>query len=105
MDRTVGGTCEGFLLEIKEDGNYLTVYSEDDDRALVDLASLRECLAQENVTDYDLLQVARMVRAADGVREKLEPGRADDEENKIVPFRIEIARDWMSASVRFVDAM
>lgn len=104
MDRTVGGTCEGFLLEIKEDGNYLTVYSEDDDRALVDLASLRECLAQEDVTDYDLLQVARMVRAADGVREKLEPGRADDEENKIVPFRIEIARDKMSAAVRFDEA-
>ena len=104
MDRTVGGMRDGFLLEIKEDGNYLTVYPEEEGRTLVDLTSLREHLAKENVTDYDLLQVARMVRAADGVREKLESAPEDGEENKIVPFRIEIARDKMSAAVRFDDA-
>ena len=103
MDRTVGGLREGFQLTIKADGNYLIIYPEREGSALIDLGTLRKRLEDEGVTDYDVLQLARLVRAADGVEERLELPADDGEENTVIPFRIEISRDGMTAAVRFDD--
>ena len=66
MERTVGGKRDGFQLVVKADGNYITVYPEGEGAAVVDLATLRKNLEDEGITDYDVLQLARIVRSADG---------------------------------------
>ena len=72
MDRTVGGLREGFQLTIKADGTYLTVYPESADSSSIDLETLKQRLENEGVADYDVIQLARLVRAADGFEERLE---------------------------------
>ena len=101
MERTIGGLREGFQLVIKADGNYLTVYPEEREGAVIELSVLRKRLEDAEVTDYDIIQLARLVRAADGVETKLEPRTEQGEENAVIPFSIEIARDGMTAAVRF----
>ena len=101
MERTIGGVREGFQLVIKADGNYLTVYPEEREGAVIELSVLRKRLEDAEVTDYDIIQLARLVRAADGVETKLEPRTEQGEENAVIPFSIEIARDGMTAAVRF----
>ncbi|EKU70685.1 DUF342 domain-containing protein [Selenomonas sp. F0473] len=104
MDKTVGSRHEGYLLALRTDGNYLTIYPEDEGGAIVELADIRKYLEAAGVTDYDVLQVARIIRVADGTETKLDPAPPEDvadEANKPVPFGIEIARDAMSVTVRF----
>ena len=103
MERTIGGINEGFQLVIKADGNYLTVYPGSKDTPAIDLTTLKSRLAEEGVKDYDKLQLARLVRAADGFEAKLDAAPEDDGENAIIPFSIEIANDAMTAAVRFDD--
>lgn len=103
MERTIGGINEGFQLVIKADGNYLTVYPASKDTPAIDLKTLKSRLAEEGVRDYDQLQLARLVRAADGFEAKLDAAPEDDGENAVIPFSIEIANDAMTAAVRFDD--
>ena len=103
MERTVGDIHEGFQLVVKADGNYLTVYPASKNGVAIDLTTLKGRLAEEGIRDYDPLQVARIVRAADGFETKLKAAPEDDGENAIIPFSIEIARDAMTAAVRFDD--
>ena len=103
MDRTVGGLHEGFQLIVKEDGNYLIVYPESQDSTVIEFSVLRQRLVEEGITDYDVLQLARLVRAADGFEHKLDPASEDGEENVVIPFSIEVPRDGMTAAVRFDD--
>ena len=88
MERIVGGRKEGFQLALREDGAYLTVYPEEPDADVVDLSALREKIEAAGVTDYDVLQLAYLVRSAEGGEEKL---------------NAEIPNDAMSAAVRFDD--
>jgi len=101
VDRTVGSVREGFQLVVKTDGNYLTVYPESQDSTVIDLSTLRKRLEDEGVTEYDVLQLARVVRAADGFEVRLDPPVEDGEENVVIPFSIEIPHDAMTAAVRF----
>ncbi|WP_313992026.1 FapA family protein [uncultured Selenomonas sp.] len=103
MGRTVGSIKDGFQLDMRADGNFLAVYPAEEDRTVIELSDLRARLEDAGVTDYDVLQIARLVRAADGVMTALSraPEADDAEENRIIPFTIEIARDGMSAAVRF----
>ncbi|ERJ95292.1 hypothetical protein HMPREF1992_00535 [Selenomonas sp. oral taxon 892 str. F0426] len=101
MDRTIGGVREGFQLVIKADGNYVTVYPEDKDRPVISVAVLKDRLAEEGVINYDDIQLARLVRAADGFEVKLNPASDDEGGNEVIPFSIEIARDAMTAAIRF----
>lgn len=103
MDRTVGGLREGFQLTIKADGTYLTVYPESADSNLIDLPTLKQRLEDEGIADYDVIQLARLVRAADGFEERLELPAEDGGGNTVIPFNIEISRDGMTAAVRFDD--
>ncbi len=103
VEKTVGSTREGFLLALREDGGYLTVYPAEEGRAAVELSAVRRHLEEAGVRDYDLLQLARIVRTADGTETKLDSAPPEDaaEENRMIPFTIEVARDAMSAAVRF----
>ena len=103
MERIVGGRKEGFQLALREDGAYLTVYPEEPDADVVDLSALREKIEAAGVTDYDVLQLAHLVRAAEGVEEKLNAAAENGEDNLTIPFTIEIPNDAMSAAVRFDD--
>ena len=91
MERTVGSKSEGFQLVIRSDGSYLTV----------EIGSLKEKMKEAGVTDFDALQLARLVRAADGVETKLDPAPGDGEENTVIPVSVEIPPDAMTAAVRF----
>ena len=101
MDRTIGSVREGFQLVVKTDGNYLTVYPESQGSTVIDLSTLRKRLEDEGITEYDVLQLARVVRAADGFEVRLDPPVEDGGENVVIPFSIEISRDAMTAAVRF----
>ena len=74
MDRTIGSVREGFQLVVKMDGNYLTVYPESQGSTVIDLSTLRKRLEDEGITEYDVLQLARVVRAADGFEVRLGRG-------------------------------
>ena len=67
MERTVGSKSEGFQLVIRSDGSYLTVYPQEVGSPGVEIGSLKEKMKEAGVTDFDALQLARLVRAADGV--------------------------------------
>ena len=58
-------------------------------------------MKEAGVTDFDALQLARLVRAADGVETKLDPAPGDGEENTVIPVSVEIPPDAMTAAVRF----
>ncbi|MBF1683870.1 MAG: DUF342 domain-containing protein, partial [Selenomonas sp.] len=103
MERIVGGRKEGLQLALREDGAYLTVYPEEPDADVVDLSALREKIEAAGVTDYDVLQLAYLVRSAEGIEEKLNAAAEDGEDNLTIPFTIEIPNDAMSAAVRFDD--
>ncbi|MBF1714978.1 MAG: DUF342 domain-containing protein, partial [Selenomonas sp.] len=103
MERIVGGRKEGFQLALREDGAYLTVYPEEPDADVVDLSALREKIEAAGVMDYDVLQLAYLVRSAEGVEEKLNAATENGEDNLTIPFTIEIPNDAMSAAVRFDD--
>ena len=57
MERIIGGEQEGFLLSIRDDGNYLTVYPTDGDGGHVELSTLKQQLKNAGITNYDELQV------------------------------------------------
>ena len=101
MERTVGSKSEGFQLVIRSDGSYLTVYPQEVGSPGVEIGSLKEKMKEAGVADFDALQLARLVRAADGVETKLDPAPGDGEENTVIPVSVEIPPDAMTAAVRF----
>ena len=102
MERTFGDVKDGFQVVFKEDGNYLTVYPGTKDRPAIELSELKERLAAAHILNYDDIQLARIVRKADGFEVKLNSGSDEEvEDNAVIPFSIEIARDAMTAAVRF----
>ena len=62
----VGGKSAGYLFEFKPDGVFFTVYPTDDSEMLFELSDMRQILKEYGVTDYDMGELARAVRAADG---------------------------------------
>ncbi|MBO5514565.1 MAG: DUF342 domain-containing protein, partial [Schwartzia sp.] len=62
----VGGKSAGYLFEFKTDGVFLTVYPTEDSEMLFELSDMRQILKEYGVTDYDMGELARAVRAADG---------------------------------------
>ena len=104
MERIVGDRKEGFQLVLRDDGAYLTIYPEEEGSEVIDLSLLREKLEHEGVTDYDILQLAYLVRAAEGIETKIDPAPEEGEENLVIPFSVEVASDGMSAAIRFDDS-
>ena len=62
----VGGRQAGYLFEFKSDGVYLTVYPADDSGIAFELSDMRQILKEYGVIDYDMAELARAIRAAEG---------------------------------------
>ena len=62
----VGGKSAGYLFEFKPDGVFFTVYPTEDSEMLFELSDMRQILKEYGVIDYDMGELARVVRAADG---------------------------------------
>ena len=93
MDRTIGSVREGFQLVVKTDGNYLTVYPESQGSTVIDLSTLRKRLEDEGITEYDVLQLARVVRAADGFEVRLRRWRMEGRTSSFhFPSRFRLTR-------------
>ena len=71
----VGGKEAGYLFEFREDGVYLTVFPEAADGVLFELSDIRQILQEHGVVDYDIVNLARMVREASGQPQKLTEGQ------------------------------
>ena len=121
----VGGKEAGYLFEFREDGVYLTVFPEAADGVLFELSDIRQILQEHGVVDYDIVNLARMVREASGQPQKLtdssiaqeeepvaegtegsEEGtgeEAAEPEEEITPagLIVEISRDRMRVTVRY----
>lgn len=109
----VGGQEAGYLFEFKpNDGVYLTVYPAVDSAILFELSDMRQILKEYGVLDYDMVVLARAVRSADGTRQRLaEHFEASVEElyvpldepqeptEEVMPFRVELAKDRMTATL------
>ena len=116
----VGGKSAGYLFEFKPNGVFFTVYPTDDSGMLFELSDMRQILKEYGVMDYDMVELARAVRVADGVPCKL----ADTFEASVAPltetketretpvtetvvdnrdvmaFQIEISKDRMLATMK-----
>ncbi len=115
----VGGKSAGYLFEFKPDGVFFTVYPAEDSEMLFELSDMRQILKEYGVIDYDMGELARVVRAADGKPCKLAthfeasvapPGAKQPEavqqlmreepQGKVMPFQIEVSKDRMTATMK-----
>ncbi len=115
----VGGKSAGYLFEFKPDGVFFTVYPAEDSEMLFELSDMRQILKEYGVIDYDMGELARAVRAADGKPCKLAthfeasvapPGAKQPEavqqlmreepQGKVMPFQIEVSKDRMTATMK-----
>lgn len=113
---TIGNPESGYKYEFRDDGVYLTVYPNEDGLPF-ELSDMRQILRDTGVYDYDVALLARIMREAAGLAQKIaEPVRitedqinrltqgedspivADEEYAKII---IDVSRDKMRASVKF----
>ena len=113
----VGGKEAGYLLEFLEDGVYLSIYPDQGEGILFELSDIRKILNDNGVTDYNIIELSRIVREAAGEPRKLsdkyvdaasfvagdseyedEPPVEEDGEASIV---IEVSSDRLTATVRF----
>ena len=115
---TLGGQQAGYLFEFKSDGVYLTVYPADDSGMLFELSDMRQILKEYGVMDYDMTELARVVRAAEGtptlLAKQFEASVASSGDNQsepsaeaevidnreVMPFQIEVAKDRMSVTMK-----
>ena len=113
----VGGKSAGYLFEFKPDGVYFTVYPTEDSEMLFELSDMRQILKEYGVTDYDMGELARAVRAADGTPCKLanhfeasvsppsnrteESASAEVVDNReVMSYQIEVAKDRMTVTLK-----
>lgn len=115
----VGGQEAGYLFEFKPDGVFLTVYPNTDGGMLFELSDMRQILKEYGVMDYNMVDLARVVRAAEGkpfrlastfeatvtpvkageTREEA-PAAVEAEEREVMSFQIEISKDRMTATMK-----
>ncbi len=116
---TIGNPESGYKYEFRDDGVYLTVYPNEDGLPF-ELSDMRQILRDTGVYDYDVALLAKIMREASGIAQKIaEPVRitedqisrltqgdsfapigvdASEEYAKII---IDVSRDKMRASVKF----
>ena len=68
---TVGGESSGYLFEFLKDGVFLTVYPAAGEESLFELSDMRQILKEYDVSDYNIELLARSVREASGLPQKL----------------------------------
>lgn len=113
----VGGKSAGYLFEFKPDGVFLTVYPTEDSEMLFELSDMRQILKEYGVTDYDMGELARAVRAADGEPCKLathfeasvSPPSTRKEEaapeeivdnREMMSYQLEVSKDRMTVTMK-----
>lgn len=115
----VGGREAGYLFEFKPDGVFLTVYPAADSGMLFELSDMRQILKEYGVMDYNMVDLARVVRAADGQPFRLAstfeatvtstkkdgdgqeaPVPVEAEARQVMAFQIEISKDRMTATMK-----
>ncbi len=113
----VGGKSAGYLFEFKTDGVFLTVYPTEDSEMLFELSDMRQILKEYGVTDYDMGELARAVRAADGEPCKLathfeasvSPPSTRKEEaapeeivdnREMMSYQLEVSKDRMTVTMK-----
>ena len=114
----VGGRQAGYLFEFKSDGVYLTVYPADDSGMLFELSDMRQILKEYGVMDYDMTELARVVRAAEGkpvlLAKQFEASVAPPSDTQSEPttepevidnravmsFQIEVSKDRMTVTMK-----
>ena len=115
---TVGGLAAGYLFEFKPDGVYLTVYPADDSGMLFELSDMRQILKEYGVMDYDMAELARVVRAAEGKpvllakqfeasvappNDKPKSETAEEaviDTRSVMSFQIEVSKDRMTVTMK-----
>ena len=116
---TVGGESAGYLFEFKPEGVFLTVYPTTDSEMLFELSDMRQILKEYGVMDYDMVELARAVRAADGQPCKLATNfeasvapltegtaqerpvkRVEPSNGVFMSFQIEVSKDRMTATMK-----
>ncbi|MBQ9486946.1 MAG: DUF342 domain-containing protein, partial [Selenomonadaceae bacterium] len=118
----LGGPDSGYLYEFRDDGVYLTIYPNTADSLLFELSDMRQILRECGVPNYDVTMLARTVREASGVSQKIaapvkmtqemldkvgtgesdEPAvSAEDLSESYARIIIDISRDKMKATVRY----
>ncbi|MBR1760571.1 MAG: DUF342 domain-containing protein [Schwartzia sp.] len=119
----VGGREAGYLFEFKPDGVFLTVYPTGDSGMLFELSDMRQILKEYGVMDYDMGDLAHVVRAADGnpfllaqrfeasvappdpnakrsANEEIPAVKAKPENGIFMKFQIEVSKDRMTATMK-----
>lgn len=118
----VGGKEIGYLIEFLQDGVYVTVYPNKGSEVLFELSDVRQTLHDNNVNNYDVIELSKIIREAAGqprriadgideVPEEVEPestgevtAEADAEEPKeetVAGIILDISRDQMVVTVRY----
>lgn len=113
----VGGKSAGYLFEFKSDGVFLTVYPTEDSEMLFELSDMRQILKEYGVTDYDMGELARAVRAADGEpcklathfeasvsppstrKEEVAPEEIVDN-REMMSYQLEVSKDRMTVTMK-----
>ena len=113
----VGGKSAGYLFEFKPDGVFFTVYPTEDSEMLFELSDMRQILKEYGVIDYDMGELARAVRAADGKPCKLathfeasvsppskRPEEVAPEEvvdtREVMSYQLEVSKDRMTVTMK-----
>lgn len=92
-------SSDSYLLEKKEEGIFLTIYPPKDGVAL-DIIALQNILKEQEIDSYDNSRLENILQEASGKAELLIAHSPKEEPPSWMDFRIEVAKDRMSASLK-----
>lgn len=70
----VGGKEIGYLIEFLQDGVYVTIYPNKGSEVLFELSDVRQTLHDNNVNNYDVIELSKMIREAAGQPRRIADG-------------------------------
>ena len=70
----VGGKEIGYLIEFLQDGVYVTVYPNKGSEVLFELSDVRQTLHDNNVNNYDVIELSKIIREAAGQPRRIADG-------------------------------
>ncbi len=118
----VGGKEIGYLIEFLQDGVYVTIYPNKGSEVLFELSDVRQTLHDNNVNNYDVIELSKIIREAAGQPRRIADGidevpeeveregtaevtaETDAEEpveETVAGIILDISRDQMVVTVRY----
>ena len=70
----VGGKEIGYLIEFLQDGVYVTIYPNKGSEVLFELSDVRQTLHDNNVNNYDVIELSKIIREAAGQPRRIADG-------------------------------